>query len=196
MRVIAGVLGGRRLRAPPGRTTRPTSDRVREALFSTLGDHVIGASVLDLFAGSGALGIEALSRGAAAATFVERQRAAARTLRDNLRTLDLDATVYVGDAARFVRDAAAVGHAGPYDVTLCDPPYDLADNLLARLLRQLAHAGGLTPDASVIVERAARSEPFPAEAAGLTVLDRRRYGDTVLYYLRHGDAQRGRDGNR
>src|SRR5918998_6335794 len=98
MRVVAGTHGGRRLATPPGSATRPTSDRVREALFSILGAAVDGARVLDLFAGSGALGIEALSRGAAEATFVERAPAALRALRGNLAALGIEAAVHAGDA--------------------------------------------------------------------------------------------------
>ncbi|HVY44643.1 MAG TPA: 16S rRNA (guanine(966)-N(2))-methyltransferase RsmD, partial [Minicystis sp.] len=123
MRVIAGALGGRRLVAPPGRATRPTSDRVREAVFSALGD-VEGAVVLDLFAGTGALGIEALSRGAAHATFVENARASLAALRENLAALGLGATssVIAQPAARAV--ASLAGAPGPaFDLVLVDPPY-------------------------------------------------------------------------
>src|ERR687889_1762341 len=102
MRVIAGTYGGRRLQAPPGTDTRPTSDRVREALFSILGERVEGARVLDLFAGSGALGIEALSRGAAEATFVDKAPAAIRAVRANLEAVGADADVRRSDARRFL----------------------------------------------------------------------------------------------
>ena len=119
MRVVAGELGGRRLASPEGRATRPTTERVREAVFNSLGsaDAIDGAEFLDLWAGTGALGIEALSRGAARCTFVERDRGAAAVLRDNLRTLGLEgrSRVVVGDAL-----AAA---ATPADVVLADPPY-------------------------------------------------------------------------
>src|SRR3954453_13668244 len=121
MRVIAGSYGGRTLKAPAGDGTRPTSDRVREALFSILGDRVAGARVLDLFAGSGALGIEALSRGAASATFVDDAPAALRVLRANLEALGEDAEVVRADAVRWLR--AASGRAHQYDLVLLDPPY-------------------------------------------------------------------------
>jgi 16S rRNA (guanine966-N2)-methyltransferase len=138
MRVVAGELGGRRLLAPAGSTTRPTSDRVREATFNSLessGD-VEDADVLDLFAGSGALGIEALSRGARHATFVERDRAALEALRANLASLGLGpdrATVVVGDAL-----ASSSGRR--YDLALLDPPYDYDgwDDLLGRLTAGVA----------------------------------------------------------
>ena len=120
MRIVAGEYGGRRLHAPRGTRTRPTADRVREALFSMLGD-VSGARVLDLYAGSGALGIEALSRGAASAVFVERDARAAATITRNLDALGADAEVRRQDALRFLASGA-----GPFDLVFCDPPYDLA----------------------------------------------------------------------
>src|SRR5918999_4707697 len=132
MRVIAGRYGGRRLQAPPGAATRPTSDRVREALFSVLGGRVDGANVLDLFAGSGALGIEALSRGAAEATFVDSAPAAARAVRANLEALGLEAEVHRADARAFLRAARKGGRQ--YDLVLIDPPYRRA----AALARELA----------------------------------------------------------
>src|SRR3954447_9655647 len=109
MRVIAGTYGGRRLRAPAGTDTRPTSDRVREALFSVLGERVEGARVLDLFAGSGALGIEALSRGAAGATFVDSAPAALKAVRANLAALGAEAEVRRQDALRWLGSASAAG---------------------------------------------------------------------------------------
>ncbi len=127
MRVIAGRHGGRRLQAPAGEATRPTSDRVREALFSILGARVEGAHVLDLFAGSGALGIEALSRGAAAATFVDAAPDAVRVLRGNLAALGEEAEVVHGDALRWLR--AAPRRARQYDLVFLDPPYRRAATL-------------------------------------------------------------------
>ena len=127
MRVIAGTWGGRRLQAPPGDAVRPTSDRVREALFSILAGHVPGARVLDLFAGSGALGIEALSRGAASATFVDSAPTALEALRANLGTLGAEAEVRRQDARRFLGGASA--DAREYDLVFLDPPYRLASRL-------------------------------------------------------------------
>src|SRR3954468_12744768 len=123
MRVIAGTYGGRPLNAPPGAATRPTSDRVREALFSILGARVPGARVLDLFAGSGALGLEALSRGAGEALFVDDAAAAVRAIRANLDALGGQAEVRRADALRFL-DAARRGGA-QYDLVFLDPPYRL-----------------------------------------------------------------------
>ena len=127
MRVIAGHYGGRRLQAPPGEATRPTSYRVREALFSLLGERVEGARVLDLFAGTGALGIEALSRGAAEVTFVDSAPAAIRAVRANLEALDAIADVRRADARRFLGGASAA--AREYDLVFLDPPYRLAGRL-------------------------------------------------------------------
>ncbi len=181
MRVIAGVLGGRRLTSPRGRKTRPTSDRVREALFSSLGC-VAGFRALDLYAGSGAVGVEAISRGAVAAVFVEQAPEALSALRGNLRNLALEdrSTVL---AAPVLRASAAIVAAGPYQFVFADPPYqDVGGGRLARALNSLL-AGNrvLAPGAVLVVEHAARDEAPLLE--GL-VLDRtRRYGDTALSYF-------------
>jgi 16S rRNA (guanine966-N2)-methyltransferase len=180
MRVIAGRLGGRRLKAPRGRaTTRPTSDRVREALFSMLGD-IHASAVLDLFAGTGALGIEALSRGAGRVVFVERDRAAVQALRANLEGLGLaepEAELRVGDALAALRAARRAGET--YDLVFVDPPYGQARELgrgLSALLPAL-----LAPDARVVVESDRRA---PAELP-LEVAQQRRYGDTTITIHRH-----------
>jgi 16S rRNA (guanine966-N2)-methyltransferase len=174
VRVVGGRLSGRRLQAPPGRATRPTADRVREALFAILGP-LDGAEVLDLFAGSGALGIEALSRGAARADFVERAPVAARVLRANLAALDLGpevAAVRVRDARRFLAEAASARHH--YDLVLLDPPYRLAGDLGPALSHALPPV--LAPGAAVVVESDRRA---PLELA-LPLRDERRYGDTLI----------------
>ena len=172
MRVIAGVARGRRLAAPPGTTTRPTSDRVREATFNALGSlgAVVDATVLDLFAGSGALGIEALSRGAARCTFVEPDRAARAAVEANLATCGLaaQATVVAGPADRFVADATRTG--ARFDLALLDPPYGFEGwpELLAALPADLA-----------VAEAAA-----PVDAPeGWEVLRSRRYGRTWVTIL-------------
>ena len=172
MRVIAGVHGGRRLRAPAGLDTRPTSDRVREALFSVLGAEVEGARVLDLFAGSGALGIEALSRGAAEATFVDAAEASVRCVRSNLEALGLRAEVRRGDAAAFLKSASVRGHV--YDLVFLDPPYSSAARVGAELSPRLPDV--LTPGATVVCE-SARRQPL---ALDLPLRDERRYGDTLI----------------
>jgi 16S rRNA (guanine966-N2)-methyltransferase len=172
MRVIAGRWGGRRLQAPKGDATRPTSDRVREALFSVLGDRVADARVLDLFAGSGALGIEALSRGAAAATFVDSAPAAQKALRANLAALGAEAEVSRRDARRYLADASAAPRE--YDLVSLDPPYRLAGRLGGELSAMLPAV--LAPGATVVVESDRRT---PLEL-DLPLLDERRYGDTLI----------------
>jgi 16S rRNA (guanine966-N2)-methyltransferase len=172
MRVIAGRYRGRRLQAPRGAATRPTSDRVREALFSVLGDRVEGGRVLDLFAGSGALGIEALSRGAAHATFVDNAPAALRAIRANLEALDADAEVRRADVRRFLGSARAA--ARQYDLVFLDPPYRLAGRLGSELTPALSAV--LAPGAAVVAESDRRA---PLEL-GLPILDERRYGDTLI----------------
>lgn len=184
-RVVAGTVGGRRLRVPPGRATRPTSDRVREALFSTLADRTVGARVLDLYAGSGALGIEALSRGAACATFVEHDRRAAAVLRDNLAALDLVAVVHPSTVARFVRQADESSEPAVYDLVVCDPPYIVSSETVAEQLATLARRC-LAPDAMMVVERARHGGAFVVAHELLEVADVRTYGDTVLYYVALG----------
>ncbi|MEA2207853.1 MAG: rRNA (guanine966-N2)-methyltransferase [Solirubrobacteraceae bacterium] len=179
MRVIAGELGGRRLQAPRGRTTRPTSDRVREALFSMLGD-VAGAHALDLFAGSGALGIEALSRGAAEAVFVERNPLALRALRANLDSLGLApprASVLAGDALSALRSTRKAKET--YDLLFIDPPYSQARDWTAELSAALSPL--LRPQARVVVESDRRA-PL---RLGLELERERRYGDTSIRIHRH-----------
>jgi 16S rRNA (guanine(966)-N(2))-methyltransferase RsmD len=171
VRVVAGAHGGRRLVAPPGDATRPTSDRVREALFSILGS-VEGARVLDLFAGSGALGIEALSRGAAAAVFVDRAPRAIAAVRANLEALGIAADVRRMEARAALRAASA--QADTYDLVFLDPPYRQA----AGLGRELSDALGavLAPRARVVTESDRRA---PLELT-LPLTDERRYGDTLI----------------
>jgi 16S rRNA (guanine(966)-N(2))-methyltransferase RsmD len=171
VRVIAGRFGGRRLSAPRGARTRPTAERVREALFSVLGD-LEGARVLDLFAGSGALGIEALSRGAAEATFVDSAPAALRALRDNLSALEIEADVRRADARSFLRSARKGGRE--YDLVFLDPPYRRAAALASDLDRDLPAV--LSPGARVAVETG-RQAPL---GLSLPLLDERRYGDTLI----------------
>lgn len=175
MRVIAGALGGRRLVAPSGRATRPTSDRVREALFSALGP-VEGASVLDLYAGTGALGIEALSRGAGRAVFVESERLALAALRQNLVSLGLEDRARVL-AAAVERVAAQVAALAPFDLVFADPPYARLPEAAARL-EVLASGGVLAPGARLVLEHAARDAP-PA-IRGLEARRQRTYGDTAI----------------
>jgi 16S rRNA (guanine966-N2)-methyltransferase len=179
VRVIAGRLGGRRLKAPRGRATRPTSDRVREALFSILGE-VQGASVLDLFAGTGALGIEALSRGAGRVVFIERAAGAAGALRENLAALGIapgEAELRRGEVLQALQSARE--RAEKYDLVFIDPPYRRARDLgpeLSALLPAL-----LAPAARVVVESDRRT---PLEL-DMDIEQQRRYGDTSITIHRH-----------
>jgi 16S rRNA (guanine966-N2)-methyltransferase len=190
VRIVAGSARGRRLAVPPGTGTRPTSDRTREAVFSRLDawDAVRDARVLDLYCGSGALALEALSRGAASAVGVEADRAAARVAADNARTLDLDLHVVHDRVERWLGVGAATARgtsgSGPHrtdqvDLVLLDPPYDLADDALERVLAAVAER--CAPDAVVVVERARRS-PEPAWPEGLHPLEPRRYGETTVWF--------------
>ena len=172
MRIIAGVAKGRRLRSPGG-ATRPLTDRAKEALFSALGARVPGARVLDLFAGSGSLGLEALSRGADAATFVERDRAALSALRANIEAVGLGGSVVPADVAR-----ALEGAPGEYDLVFVDPPWE---HSLASVEEVLAAVDGLlAPGATVVVHRRA-GEPAPAPPPPWSAPVERKYGDTLLW---------------
>lgn len=176
MRVIAGAAGGRPLVTPKGDRTRPTADRVKEAWFSSLQPWLPDAHVLDLFAGSGALGLEALSRGATQVTLVERDRDALAAIAANVATVDLPgATVVEREVA-----AALAGElpGAPFSVVVADPPYavdgDELSALLAALVRHLAD------EAIVTVERDKRDDP-PRWPTGLLDVGTRTYGDTVLH---------------
>lgn len=182
MRVIAGELGGRHLASPRGASTRPTTDRVREALFAILGD-LTGAVVLDLFAGTGALGIEALSRGAARAVFVEQSRPALKALSQNLRELGLLERSRV--LASPVKNArASIVELGPYDLVLADPPYEDSESALGFVAELTqSHDGLLAPGATIVLEHDARKTP---EGAMLTLVSTRRYGDSALSFYSSG----------
>ena len=172
MRVVAGTHRGRVLKAPKGEQTRPTSDRVREALFSILGESVEAAAVLDLFAGSGALGIEALSRGAASAAFVDNAHAAVSVIADNLEALGLEGEVIRMPALRAL--ACTPVAARQYDLVFIDPPYRLASALGPEL--SVALKPLLSADARVVTE-SDRRDPLALE---LPLQLERRYGDTLI----------------
>jgi 16S rRNA (guanine966-N2)-methyltransferase len=211
-RVIAGEARGRRLAVPPGLGTRPTSDRAREGLFAavtSMTGSFEGARVLDLYAGSGAVGLEALSRGAAHALMVEADRAAVRVIRANIEAVGLPgAEVVSGRVERLVARRPAGGE-GSYDIVFADPPYATPDAEVTRVLEGLAgdwatgeargdggdggdgDAGGwLTPAALVVVERATRSGPLHWPEGYLP--DRsRRYGEATFWYGRGADVTTG-----
>jgi 16S rRNA (guanine(966)-N(2))-methyltransferase RsmD len=181
-RIVAGTLGGRRLAVPAGRDTRPTSDRVREALFSTLESmaDLRGATFADLYAGSGAVGLEALSRGASRVLLVEAEPKAARVARDNIATLGAAASVRL--TVDRVERVLAAGTDAPYDVVFADPPYAMPDDRIGEMLTALA-AGWLTEGGLVVVERGSRGAPL-TWVPGVTGVRGRRYGETTLWYGR------------
>ncbi|MGX2994276.1 16S rRNA (guanine(966)-N(2))-methyltransferase RsmD [Streptomyces sp. JNUCC 64] len=183
-RVIAGLAGGRRLAVPPGNGTRPTSDRAREGLFSTwqsLLGTLDGIRVADLYAGSGAVALEALSRGAAHALLVEADARAARVVRENVRALGLPgAEVRAGRAEQV---AAGPPPAAPYDVLFLDPPYAVTNGDLEEILLTLRAGGWLAADALVTVERSTRGGAFPWPD-GFEPLRSRRYGEGTFWYGR------------
>ncbi|MEU6810610.1 16S rRNA (guanine(966)-N(2))-methyltransferase RsmD [Streptomyces sp. NPDC046831] len=184
-RVIAGAAGGRRLAVPPGTGTRPTSDRAREGLFSTwqalLGGPLDGERVLDLYAGSGAVGLEALSRGAGHTLLVEADARAARTVRDNVRSLGLPgAEVRAGRAEQIIRTTAP---EKPYDLVFLDPPYAVSDDDLREILITLRTEGWLAEDTLVTVERSTRGGDF-RWPPGFDAIRARRYGEGTFWYGR------------
>ncbi|MFJ8141964.1 16S rRNA (guanine(966)-N(2))-methyltransferase RsmD [Streptomyces sp. NPDC096013] len=184
-RVIAGQAGGRRLAVPPGTGTRPTSDRAREGLFSTwqslLGAPLSGERVLDLYAGSGAIGLEALSRGAGHALLVEADPKATRVIRENVKNIGLPgAEVRAGKAEQIVQTPAPTD---PYDIVFLDPPYVVADHDLREILLTLRSGGWLAPDALVTVERSTRGGEF-GWPDGFDAIRARRYGEGTFWYGR------------
>ncbi|AWE52641.1 MULTISPECIES: 16S rRNA (guanine(966)-N(2))-methyltransferase RsmD [Streptomyces] len=184
-RVIAGAAGGRRLAVPPGTGTRPTSDRAREGLLSTwqslLGGPLDGERVLDLYAGSGAVGLEALSRGASHTLLVEADARAARVVRENVKSLGLPgAEVRSGKAEQIIRTTAP---GEPYDIVFLDPPYAVSDDDLREILLTLRAGGWLASDALVTVERSTRGGEF-RWPDGFEGLRARRYGEGTFWYGR------------
>ena len=188
-RVIAGEARGRRLAVPEGRDTRPTSDRAREGLFATIRSitgSLAGARVLDLYAGSGAVGLEALSRGAGRVLLVESGARAARVIRENIQAIGLAGAEVITDRVERVlaRGPAPVGGSAPaekYDIVFADPPYALADQDVTAVLTALADRGWLAPGALVVVERATRSGPVNWPD-GYRHDRARRYGEATFWY--------------
>ncbi len=183
MRVIAGRLGGRRLVAPRGAATRPTADRVREALFSALGD-VSGAAACDLYAGTGALGIEALSRGARRAVFVESARPALAALRENLAALDLHELAQVIPLP-VERALDRLAGEGPFDLVFLDPPYAALPEAAAAAARLAGPLGLLAAEGRLVLEHASRDAA--PEIQGLTRAATRTYGDTAISLYGHAE---------
>lgn len=184
MRITGGTLRSRALKAPKGQATRPTTDRVREALFGILtsAGALEGARVLDLYAGTGALALEALSRGAATAVLVESAREALTALRANVTALGLEdrARVVAGDVAKAIR---RLPDAGPFDLVFADPPWAMVDEGHSTVvLSALARSAGIATDGRVVLEHSARTAPFDVD--GLVRLETRKYGDTALTFYK------------
>ena len=181
-RIIAGQARGRRLRTPSGTATRPTSDRVREALFSALDAHLgslSGTRFLDVFAGSGAVGLEASSRGAHAVTLIESDRATAAVARANTRSLGLTGvTVVVGKAETHAAGPPPEGH---FDVAFFDPPYHMPSAKVSQLVADMGNSGWFGPGAVLVVERSRRDTDW-AWPAGIESVQEKRYGETMLWY--------------
>jgi len=181
MRVISGKAKGRRLIAPKGGGVRPTADRIKESLFDILPRDFSGMKILELFAGTGNVSIEALSRGAASALLVDASERSGRVIRENLRRLDLSdrAQLWVMPVDRALRSLARQRQT--FDLVFLDPPYD--QNLVGRSLEMLASLNPLLPGAIVVAEHSVR-EPVKSSYASLSLNDQRRYGDTLLSFFR------------
>ncbi len=182
-RIIGGAVGGRRLHTPKGVATRPTSDRVREALFSAIESwcgSLSGLRFLDLYAGSGAVGLEAWSRGAGVVTFVEQDRRTAALIAENARVLEFTRAEVL---ATSVRTALAKVPTAPYDVAFLDPPYPLETERVEADLTAMVGHQWLVPGAMVVVERSSRSEPI-TWPEGLAGEREKKYGETMLWYGR------------
>ncbi len=182
MRIIAGSAGGRRLVAPDTNATRPATDRVREAVFSSIGNSVVGASVADLYAGSGSFGLEALSRGAADAVFVENGRHALKALRENIASLDIGGVVEPKSVNRFLETSD-----GSFDLVFIDPPWPLSSEDLARdfsLLDQILNVNG-----QVVASRR-HTDSLPIQPKNWRVAADKRYGDTrILRYEKETELE-------
>lgn len=174
MRIIAGIAGGRRLRGPRGSGTRPPTDRMREAVFSSLGTRIEDVSVLDLYAGSGSFGLESLSRGARSALFVERDRRALDALAANIGAVGLGGTVRRGE----VLDVLS-GLTGEFDVVFVDPPWAMSDDEVEKVL---AAVSGVLADGGIVIVHRRRDEEQPRSRGTLVGTGDRRYGDTRVWW--------------
>ena len=181
LRVIGGIHRGRKLATVKGKNTRPTADRMREALFNILSSDVKAAHVLDLFAGTGALGIEALSRGAASAVFIDRERAALAVIESNIKTCRLEAQARIIRWDIVANLACLSGSRPRFDLVFMDPPYDTG--CVRKTLENLCHSDSLSREAIVVVEHSPQ-EPVPEMLFGFEITDRRRYSKTGFSFLR------------
>ncbi|MGA8728625.1 MAG: 16S rRNA (guanine(966)-N(2))-methyltransferase RsmD [Terracidiphilus sp.] len=183
MRIIAGSLRRRTLEAPPGLATRPTSDRLRESLFNVLAPRIEDALFLDLYAGSGAVGIEALSRGARSVTFVERAPAALKVMRGNLARLGLTTGFHVhpGNVGTYLRRVQP-GDAAGFDVVFLDPPYDAEDEYAASLGLVGGATAGLLAENAVVIAEHRRKEKLRESYGRLARTRLLEQGDAALSF--------------
>lgn len=180
LRIISGIYGGRKLDAPDNSRTHPMSERVRNALFNSIGSEVRGARVLDAFAGTGALGLEALSRGAKHATFIEKDRVAQKVLASNVATLGVENTTDI--IRTTVNSWLEKDKSEKYDLLLVDPPYhDTQFSTVAKLF------GLLKPEGLMVLSHPGRGEE-PTKP-GVVVVDNRSYGNAFLTFYRRESAQ-------
>ena len=179
MRIIAGTARGRTLSCPRGRRTRPTPDRIREAVFSVLGPEVRGETVVDLFAGTGALGLEALSRGARSAVFVEKDPGTVRCLRRNIAACGFEevSTVVAAPVLSFIGSGSFPARVG---IVFMDPPY--RSDLGTKALLALAKNANSFSIGLIVFECASTGEP-PELPPGFSLTDRRVYGDTAVLFM-------------
>ncbi|WKZ32558.1 MAG: 16S rRNA (guanine(966)-N(2))-methyltransferase RsmD [Thermodesulfobacteriota bacterium] len=180
MRIIGGRLKGRRLASFRGLNIRPTSDKVREAVFNILPREFPFRTVLDIYAGTGAMGIEAISRGASEATFVESDKGAAQVIRKNLDICGQEARIIRKDAVKAVEELSRKGDR--FDLIIIDPPY--SSELFVSTLKAIGRGGLVSPEGVIIAESAKRAPLVETEIEGLTVFDQRKYGDTLVYFLK------------
>lgn len=182
MRVIAGKAKGRQLKAPKGQETRPTAARVKEAIFSVLSQRLPGSHVLDAFAGSGALGIEALSRGAAKAVFIEESTAGAAVIKENIAKSGFSeqSRVYTGDFLRIIKSWPSQGRER-FELVFLDPPYN--KGLIAKSLSALADREILAEDALIVIETSAAAREYAQENGFFETIKESKYGDTAVIYL-------------
>ncbi len=182
MRVISGHLGGRKLFSVSGNRTRPTADKVKESVFNILSGEIRDRVVLDLFAGTGALGIESASRGAAAVVCIDNSSAAIRAIEKNVSACALETRVKVirWDIAR---NLGCLRSAQPqYDLIFMDPPYERG--LLVKALSNLHYSQAAEPGATLVVEHSDR-EPVPEDVAFIGLKDQRKYGKTLVSFLEY-----------
>ncbi len=180
LRIIGGEKKGRKLLSVKGRTTRPTADRMRESLFNILSTRVIGSNVIDLYAGTGALGLEALSRGAATAVFIDNNRNALSVIKQNIQTCDFGKQSNIIKWNILINLKCLEAQARCFDLVFMDPPYDT--QCVHQTIVDLKHSNALNNGAMIVVEHSPEEE-IPEEFLEFEIIDKRRYGRTLFSFL-------------